>query len=725
MKIWGTAAFAQMRLIIMRRALPESVLTSPTHDSKPVEPGDNCADALLVDLWGWILTIVAGSVTVGTRVMTWARDCRKRVSRRGLRLFVLPALLLGVVLGTATVVTPTHFVQAASTFNQSAYNSSSKKANWYIYASLTNPGSATNIGGAQAYLDSAGTLHVAGTAPTTALSNSIYAASGSSGFNLTDVKAISFEGPTVFIDKSLGLFQNFPNLTKITGLDNVDVSRMTSLDYLFSSHSNETVSAKSTNALLTTIEGTGNWKTNNVTSMKWTFEDQPNLTSVDGIQNWSTSKVTSMASLFYLDKSLVTLPDLSGWDTSKVTDTSYAFGNVDTAKGALTNIDSVLNWNMQSNTNMQGMFQNNPKLTFGGRFNWDTSSVTNFADAFLNDSGASSLNLSNWNVAKGVDFSQMFSSMTSLTSLDITGWQPTNAEDMGFMFYNDAKLTTLPGVDGWTLGNATNLASMFEGMSNVTDLPVSKWQLKSNGKTNISNIFWGDNALSKLDLSGWTVSIAYDADDKVFPTYVYSNSALQSQLKSITFGSGWTSKIVLPQFQLSASQYGPWRGEKHDKANVSGVATATETYTPPSTAADRVETFRFAYDIIAKIVNSQGKAMPLADVPVTVKGSDGATVMSGTTGADGTVRLAMNSTGGDYTASLGTLPGGYDASVDTATAKIDGADAEVTFVVDEQNDADLVNQYPHAGGNGTFLTVIAGVLAVVLGTTGMVVRRRA
>lgn len=721
MKIWGTATFAQMRLIIKPRALPESGLVSPAHDSKPVATDVNRVDLLLAGSMMWLLTIVTGWIANVSALSNRVRGHGDHISKRSLRMLVLPALLLGVSLTAVVAAPPTQPVHAASTFNESAYNASSKQAQWYIYTSLTNTGAATMSGAAEAYLDSAGTLHVSGTSPTTALATTIYP----SGFKLTDVKAISFEGPSVFINRSLGLFQKFTNVQKITGLNNIDVSRMTSLDFLFSAHSNDTTGAASTNALLTTIEGTSNWNTSNVTSMKYTFEDQPNLTSVDGIQNWNTSNVTNMRSLFYMDKSLVSLPSLSGWDTSKVTDTSYAFGNIETAKGALTNIDSVLNWKMQSNTNMQGMFQNNPKLNFGGRLNWDTSSVINFADVFWNDSGTSSLNLSNWNVAKGEDFSRMFSSMTGLTSLDISGWQPTNATQTLQMFYNDAKLTSLPGIDGWTLNNIQALNSMFEGMSSVTDLPVAKWQLNPSYNANITNIFWGDNALTKLDLSGWSVKDDWDASDKVFPTYNFGSSTLQSQLKSITFGSGWTGKVVLPQFLIKAGTYGPWRGEKHDKANVAGVGTATETYTPPSTAADRVETFRFAYDIIAKIVNSQGQAMPLADVPVIVKGSDGTEILRGNTGSDGTVTLAMNSTGGDYTASLGTLPGGYDASVDTATAKIDGADVEVTFVVDEQNDTDLVNQYPHAGGHGTFLTVVAGVLAVVLGTTGMVVRRRA
>lgn len=688
MKMWGTKVLARLRLIISGRALPESGQHSPIWHSKSED----------ADL---------------------KRGHGQRLLARGLWLFLLPLLLLVVGLTTGAVASPVHSVQAATTFNQSAYNASSQKAMWYIYSSLTNPGGGTSTGAAQAYLDSNGTLHVAGTAPRTALANSIDSAGTGSAFNVANVKAISFEGPAVFVNKSLGLFQRFPNVQKITGLENVDVSRMTTMDYLFSSHSNDTVSSKTTNGLLKTIEGTGNWDTSNVTTMKWAFEDQPNLTSVDGIQNWNTGKVTNMESLFYLDKSLVTLPDLSRWDTSKVTKTAYAFANSESAPGALTNLDSVLNWNMKSNTSMQGMFQNNPKLTFGGRFNWNTSAVINFADMFWNDSGATSLDVSKWNVAAGTDFSQMFSSMTSLTNLDISGWQPTNAVDLASMFYHDAKLTTLPGIDGWTLGNASNLTSMFEGMTSVTDLPVSKWKLKSSGQSNITNIFWGDNALTKLDLSGWIISSAWDEDDEIFPTYNYSSSTLQSKLKSITFGSDWTGTVVLPQFKLSSALYGPWRGEKHDKDNVSGVGTATETYTPPSTAADRVETFRFAYDIVAKIVNDKGVAMPFADVPITVTDDSGTKIVTAKTGANGTVTLPLNSTSGDYTATIGDLPASYSATNTTATAKIVDQDVPVTFVVTEQNDTDLVDKYPHAGGTGTLLTLIAGVLAIVFGTVGI------
>ncbi|WP_162205174.1 SpaA isopeptide-forming pilin-related protein [Lacticaseibacillus thailandensis] len=239
------------------------------------------------------------------------------------------------------------------------------------------------------------------------------------------------------------------------------------------------------------------------------------------------------------------------------------------------------------------------------------------------------------------------------------------------------------------------------------------------------DFFYQDYALTTLDLSSWRVKGAWSAGDKVFPTYTYTNSAAQSQLKSIKFGSGWTGKVVLPTFQLSATEYGTWRGEQHDKQYVSGAGTVKETYQPPTDASARTDTFRFAYDVIAKLEDNQGNPIQLAGVPIIVQDSNGKEVMRGTTGADGTVTVPINATDGDYTVKLGDLPGGYEAVTDTRTATINGDDVTVTLVVDKQNDSNLIKQYPHAGGHGTFLTVVAGALAVVLGTTGMLARRRA
>ncbi|MCI1283206.1 MAG: BspA family leucine-rich repeat surface protein [Lacticaseibacillus songhuajiangensis] len=619
----------------------------------------------------------------------------------------LVALFFAISIGART-----HDVRAA-TFNTAAYNAASQKGTWY---GTTGPQTSAALG-ARVYLDNAGTLHFDSSSGP--LSQNTVSAS----FNLTGIKdqvtGISFEGATGMIDASKGFFQNFTNLQTVTGLENVDVSKMTNMSYMFASLvSNSDNTTTSTNAKITTLSGLSSWDTSNVTTMAYMFQKQPLLKSVAGVSKWNTANVTNMNHMFYDDQSLSSIESLSAWDVSKVTDFQYAFAYLD----KVTSIAGLDNWQPKSATDFSFMFAEDPLLANLNTLNWSTGSSTTFASMFADDLALTKLDLSSWNVSQSVDFSMMFYQNAGLTSLNLTGWQPVVGEDFGSMFKGDKKLTSLPGISNWVLANATNLTSMFQGMTSITDLPVAKWQLNSRGNTNITNIFWGDDALTDIDVSGWTVKDSYDASDKVFPTYSYIGTN-QSQLKTITFGSNWTGKVVLPQFLLSAGTYGAWRGVTHDKANVTGAGTKTETYAPPTLAANRVETFRFAYDIVAKLVNSEGTAMPLANVSLTVTDTSGKVVLTGSTGADGTVRLPLNVTTGTYTVTLGELPGGYSAAVDTATAKIDGADANVTLVVDEQNDADLVSQYPNAGGRGTLLTIVAGVLLTLIGAAGIVLKR--
>lgn len=630
------------------------------------------------------------------------KEAKQRVTRRW---YLTLAFLLACLVGMGVSGVGRTQVAYAATFNTSAYNSASLKGTWPTTSSTNS---------AKVYIDSAGTLHISGTAYP-------LQADGYSGLNLSDVqnvKMVSFEGSTSFNDATNGIFQNFTNVTKITDLDNVDVSQMTSMNYLFSKTQKST-SAKSTNAKLVTIEGLSSWNTGRVTETSYMFNNQPNLTTIDGIENWNVSNVTSMTSMFRDDTSMTSFPNLSGWVTRSVQEFNYMFSGLT----SLTALESIRNWNTGSATTFEGMFDGDSKLTFNGRLNWDTSASQVFSYMFRDNTSMTSLDLSKWDVTSGTQFDSMFEGMTKLTSIDLTDWQPTNGEEFANMFLNDGKITSLPGISGWTMANASNLNGMFQGMTSVTNLPVAKWQLMSSGGSNVTQIFWGDNALTDIDVSGWTIKGSWTAGDKIFPTYSYTSSTLQSSLKTITFGKNWAGKVTLPQFLLAAGTYGTWRGVNHDKDNVTGPGTSSERYVPPSTAANRVETFRFAYDIKASLVDNDGKAVALADVPIIVTDADGSEVTRANTGSDGTVTVPTNVTNGEYTVTLGDLPDGYAAVVGKVTTTISDADGSVQLVVGEQNDDDLIAQYPHAGGRGTLLTVIAGALAVLIGATGMLMRR--
>lgn len=330
---------------------------------------------------------------------------------------------------------------------------------------------------------------------------------------------------------------------------------------------------------------------------------------------------------------------------------------------------------------------------------------------FANDTGLTTLDLSGWNVAKATRFDEMFLNNTNLTSLDLTGWQPTAGEAFGRMFANDAKLAALD-VAGWTVANATDMTSMFQNMTTVKALDVSAWQVPA--KDNVTSMFDGDYALTKLDLTNWRLGTTWGVGEHVFPIYDYSDPAKQSKLQSITFGPNMTAKMGFPVFTIANNTYGVWRGVNTDKTQVTNPGAKNETYVPAATGT-KGDTYRFAWDIQAKLVDTQGNPMPLAGVQLTVTNADGETVKSATTGADGTVDIPMNAVDGTYTVKI---TGGIDAHhavmVGTDTTTINKADGNVQFVVNV-NDDDIIKQFPAAGGSGPWALIGATVFLLIGG----------
>ena len=105
----------------------------------------------------------------------------------------------------------------------------------------------------------------------------------------------------------------FSSLTSLT-LDNIDTSKVTSMDYMFFGCSN-----------LNTLN-LSNFDTSKVTSMVSMFRECSNLNTLN-LSNFDTSRVTrSMDYMFYGCSNLETL-NLSNFDTSKVTDMYHMFSN--------------------------------------------------------------------------------------------------------------------------------------------------------------------------------------------------------------------------------------------------------------------------------------------------------------------------------------------------------------------------------------------------------------
>ena len=133
------------------------------------------------------------------------------------------------------------------------------------------------------------------------------------------------------------------------------------------------------------VDALSNWHPNSATSIAYIFKDSKNLTDISGISGWfntdETSKMTSMEYAFYNTK-ITNLDALANWKTPNVTNMKYVFSNTPT----LTNVDGLENWNTTKVTAVEGIFSGDTGITSVNAFEklnrWDTTKLTNMTDAF-------------------------------------------------------------------------------------------------------------------------------------------------------------------------------------------------------------------------------------------------------------------------------------------------------------------------------------------------------
>lgn len=141
---------------------------------------------------------------------------------------------------------------------------------------------------------------------------------------------VIIDGSVIANTDSTALFGRL-DAESISGLENIDVSNVTDMGYMFSDMSNLSeldLSAWDTSSVtnMTVMFAQNNfsnvdlgtWETENVTDMYAMFAMTPNLTSL-ATPNWNTEKVTTMQGMF-MGASALTELDFTGWNTSNVTD---------------------------------------------------------------------------------------------------------------------------------------------------------------------------------------------------------------------------------------------------------------------------------------------------------------------------------------------------------------------------------------------------------------------
>lgn len=219
------------------------------------------------------------------------------------------------------------------------------------------------------------------------------------GINSDDVQEVKFTGQ-LKIGSASEMFKDLTNLTKITGLENLDTTATSDMRYMFANCRN-----------LTSIAGIANLQTPKVTNMSFMFAGCSKLASLD-LSSFNTANTKYVESMFQDCENLKNIKFSPDFTIAKVDDISHMFNGC----SSLTALDL-------------------------SKFN--TSQVKWMIGTFMDCSSLTKLDLSSFDTANVIDMNGMFNNCSSLKELDLRSFVIDPNIDKGYMLDGLAKLNTL------------------------------------------------------------------------------------------------------------------------------------------------------------------------------------------------------------------------------------------------------------------------------------------
>ncbi len=348
-------------------------------------------------------------------------------------------------------------------------------------------------------------------------------------------------------------FNDFTNVTQITGLNYLNTSATTNMRSMFYYCSS-----------LTTLDVSG-FDTRNVTSMGYMFAGCVSLTTLD-VTGFDTQNVTDMQHMFHYSKALTTIYG-DDWSQSSVltesedmftgcealvggngtaydenhTDITYARPDEEGTLGYFTKKPEVyatfvdnqltLYCDLQKDTRSNVLTQWTEKDGANWFDAW-TSIQTQITSIVLDESMKNARPTSTkywfynfWNVTQitglnylntsnVTDMSYMFSVCEKLTTLDLSGLDTRNVKDMSNMFALSKALTTLD-LSGWDTQKVTNMSVMFKNCFSLTTLDLSGWDTQK--VTNMDEMFSFCTVLTTIYCKDdWSQNAALQHSDCMF-----------------------------------------------------------------------------------------------------------------------------------------------------------------------------------------------------------------
>lgn len=126
------------------------------------------------------------------------------------------------------------------------------------------------------------------------------------------------------------MFAGCENISDLTPLGKWNTDSLTQMERMFCSYYVPTMSGGSRETILrhlATLNGLENWNVTKVTSLSFLFGRCSKLKDISALSSWDTSNVTSMSYMFYDCTSLEDASPIKDWDISNVTDRHQMFYN--------------------------------------------------------------------------------------------------------------------------------------------------------------------------------------------------------------------------------------------------------------------------------------------------------------------------------------------------------------------------------------------------------------
>lgn len=369
-------------------------------------------------------------------------------------------------------------------------------------------------------------------------------------------------------------------LTSITGIENWDVSKATTVGSMFQRCAN-----------LTSLD-LSNWNLLVCTDIWGTFTGCSNLRTLK-VPVFDTSNLTEMATArgaFDGDTLLETIEGLENWNTSNVNNMQAMFAGCTSLKTL-----NISNWNVSNVATMKGMFSCDndygeiPMVIESLDIsNWDTSSCTNMSFMFYGCKGPGAIDVSKWDVSKVTTFDHIFAH-SYLYIGDISGWRTDAATNFNCAFHSVMNETL--DVSGFTTDNVTSFGGMFKHCFSTKKI-IGLENFNTATSIDFSDMFYNCAQITELDLSNFDTRGAKDGvvDSGNGTTSATLSGMFQEmpKLQKITLGVNFsidgdgsttdpTHKLILPTQSSENIPYanGYWYSEDGTKYAPNAIPTLT------------------------------------------------------------------------------------------------------------------------------------------------------